>query len=145
MRVLRRSEIEPESGSSRPARICSSVDLPAPLGPISPSRSPSEIPSEIFSKSTREPKLLASAVQLARSGINDQTAERKNSPRRRRGAEKIEKGGALSSASPALSDCDPVEDPHSHYLFSASRRLGGERFRSEEHTSELQSLRHLVC
>jgi len=69
MRVLRRSEMEPESGSSRPARICSSVDLPAPLGPINPNRSPSEMPSAIFSKRTREPKLLESAVQLAKSGI----------------------------------------------------------------------------
>src|SRR5262247_1795930 len=28
---------------------------------------------------------------------------------------------------------------------AGSRRLPGERGRSEEHTSELQSLRHLVC
>src|ERR1035441_867702 len=82
MRVLRRKEIDPESGSSRPARIRSSVDLPAPLGPMSPSRSPSEIPSEIFSKSAREPKLLESEAQLARSDINgDRSANSPSRPR----------------------------------------------------------------
>ena len=58
MRVLRRSETVPESGSRRPLKILSSVDLPEPLGPISPSRSPSEMPSEIFSNRIREPYVL---------------------------------------------------------------------------------------
>src|SRR5450432_611101 len=62
-------ETVPESGSSRPARILSSVDLPAPFGPMRPRRSPSEIPSEMFSKSTREPKLFDREVQLSRRGI----------------------------------------------------------------------------
>ena len=39
----------PESGSSCPARISSSVDLPEPFGPMRPRRSPSEMPSEMFS------------------------------------------------------------------------------------------------
>src|ERR1035438_3360840 len=108
--MLRRSEIEPESGSSRPAIICSSVDLPAPFGPMSPSRSPSEIPSEIFSKSTREPKLLESEVQLTRSGINGDR-ETKISTRRSGGAEKIERDAARSSASSTQSDCDSASDP----------------------------------
>ncbi len=40
-RTLRRASIEPASGCSAPARIFSSVDLPEPLGPISPVRSAS--------------------------------------------------------------------------------------------------------
>src|SRR5438445_8668485 len=62
-------ETLPESASSWPARIRSSVDFPAPLGPIKPSRSPSEIPNEMFSNSMREPKLLEMEVQLSISGI----------------------------------------------------------------------------
>jgi hypothetical protein len=67
--VLRRKEIEPESGSIRPERIRSSVDFPDPFRPISPSRSPSEIPSEMFSNSVREPKLFASEAQLWRRAM----------------------------------------------------------------------------
>src|ERR1035437_4267231 len=69
MRVLRRMEVAPESGSSWPERIRSRVDLPAPLGPIRPSRSPSEMPSEMFSNSTREPKVLEREVQLSSRAI----------------------------------------------------------------------------
>ena len=38
----------PSSGLTRPQRISSSVDLPAPLGPISPIRSPSDTVNETF-------------------------------------------------------------------------------------------------
>src|SRR5271157_3712898 len=69
MRVLRRMEMEPESGSSWPARIRSRVDFPAPLGPIRPSRSPSEMPSEMFSNNVRAPKLLEREVQLSSRAI----------------------------------------------------------------------------
>src|ERR1035438_1742716 len=41
----------------------------------------------------------------------------------------------------------PQRHPHLHLQHSLSRRrlLNRDHFRSEEHTSELQSLRHLVC
>ena len=41
-----RTERVPADGSSRPARIRSSVDLPDPLGPMSPMWSPSKIPND---------------------------------------------------------------------------------------------------
>ena len=69
MRVLRRMEMEPESGSSWPERIRSRVDFPAPLGPIRPRRSPSEMPSEMFSNNGREPKVLEREVQLSSRAI----------------------------------------------------------------------------
>ena len=40
-----------------PERICSSVDLPDPFGPISPMRSPSETGKATFRKSGVAPKL----------------------------------------------------------------------------------------
>ncbi len=52
-----------------PERIFSRVDLPEPLGPISPSRSPSEMPREIPVKSRREPKDLEMEAQLSRRAI----------------------------------------------------------------------------
>src|SRR6266513_1003203 len=61
--------MEPASGSICAARILSSVDLPAPFGPIKPSLSPSAMPSEIFSNSTREPYDFESEVQLSRIAI----------------------------------------------------------------------------
>ncbi len=63
-------ETAPESGSRRPDRILRSVVFPEPLRPIKPKRSPSEIPSEMFSNSVRELKLLESAVQLSRRAIS---------------------------------------------------------------------------
>src|ERR1022692_3936080 len=71
MRMLRRMETVPESGSRRPERILSSVDFPEPLGPMSPRRSPSEIPSEMFSKSIREPKLLEREEKMSRMNIEE--------------------------------------------------------------------------
>ena len=48
----------PESGSSRPASILSRVVLPAPFGPLSPTRSRSSICQLTASSSTRSPKVL---------------------------------------------------------------------------------------
>src|SRR5690242_9581729 len=48
--------IPPESGSSRPASILSSVVFPAPFGPQRPTRSPSPICHVTWSSRTRSPK-----------------------------------------------------------------------------------------
>src|SRR5918993_1409256 len=48
--------IPPESGSSSPASILSSVVLPAPFGPHRPTRSPSPICHVTWSMSVRSPK-----------------------------------------------------------------------------------------
>jgi hypothetical protein len=55
MRRERRPDTTPASGFSCPARIFSSVDFPAPFGPIKPVRSPSSIPSVIPLNNGREP------------------------------------------------------------------------------------------
>ena len=61
----------PASGSSRPARILSSVDLPPPLRPTIPMRSPSEIPSDtstnrgMISKAFETPSILMMLRALA--------------------------------------------------------------------------------
>src|SRR5262245_51491007 len=52
----------PRSGSSRPASILSSVVLPAPLGPLRPTRSRSSICQLTVSRSTRSPNDLLSAA-----------------------------------------------------------------------------------
>ncbi len=49
-------ESSPESVSTWPARMRSNVDLPEPLGPIRPMRSPSEMVNETFWKSGLAPK-----------------------------------------------------------------------------------------
>ncbi len=46
----------PESASSMPAKIFSSVVLPEPFTPQRPTRSPSDICQVTLSKSTRSPK-----------------------------------------------------------------------------------------
>src|SRR5579885_1268698 len=56
MRASFRAERAPESGGRSPARICSSVDLPEPLGPMRPRRSPSARLREISWNSGRAPK-----------------------------------------------------------------------------------------
>src|SRR5207247_3679573 len=58
----RRSVTVPPSGVSSPASIRSSVDLPAPLGPISPTRAPSFISSEAPSRICRPPKDLTTSL-----------------------------------------------------------------------------------
>src|SRR5262249_30959580 len=52
----------PSSGASRPARRRSSVDLPAPLGPTRPTRSPARRLSDRSVNSGRGPKLLVSPL-----------------------------------------------------------------------------------
>ncbi len=71
MRRLRRSEISPESDVSRPARIFSSVDFPEPFGPISPSRSPSEMVSEMPLNRVRELKDFDRSEQLPRRAMKE--------------------------------------------------------------------------
>ena len=66
----------PESGSSIPARIFTSVDLPEPLGPIRPMRSPSEMVSEMFSNNGRAPNVFSSVRQLIRCAIANSIAHR---------------------------------------------------------------------
>jgi hypothetical protein len=48
----------PLSGLTRPSRICNKVDLPEPLGPITPMQSPSDTVKERFSKSGATPYFL---------------------------------------------------------------------------------------
>ena len=45
----------PSSGSSAPAMIFSRVDLPAPFGPVSPTRAPSGTVHDTSSKTIWEP------------------------------------------------------------------------------------------
>ena len=52
-----RRETAPRSTPSSPARMRSSVDLPAPLGPMRPTRSPSASVKLTSSKSARAPKV----------------------------------------------------------------------------------------
>src|SRR6478735_4919581 len=47
------SEIDPASGCLSPAMVASSVDLPAPFGPIKPTRSPVLMTKEILSRRVR--------------------------------------------------------------------------------------------
>src|SRR5258706_8354225 len=58
----------PESGVSTPPRIFNSVDLPAPLGPTSPTWSPSWRASVSPSNSGDPPNDLVTASQLRRAG-----------------------------------------------------------------------------
>ena len=53
MRMPRRRVTRPASGSSRPASSFSSVDLPSPLRPTTPMRSPSSMPRVTSSKTVR--------------------------------------------------------------------------------------------
>ncbi len=55
MRTPPRTERVPRSGTSIPARILRSVDLPDPLGPTRPAWSPSKSPNDSPSKRTRAP------------------------------------------------------------------------------------------
>ena len=69
-RVLRRMEIDAGIGlrAGRPG-FAAGWTCRRRCGPIRPSRSPSEMPSEMFSNSRREPKDLERPVQLASSAI----------------------------------------------------------------------------
>src|SRR5580700_10933634 len=58
----------PLSGCTRPWRISSSVDLPEPLGPIRPIRSPSDTVNEIFWKSGAVPYRFESPCALIIGG-----------------------------------------------------------------------------
>ena len=59
-----RAATDPASGASNPARIRSSVDLPEPFGPMSPSLSPSDTESEISSNRGLAPKDFVNDWQL---------------------------------------------------------------------------------
>ena len=60
----------PESGASWPSSSFRKVDLPAPLGPIRPTRSPSEMPIEMRSNKSRAPCDLLMAWQLRINAMN---------------------------------------------------------------------------
>src|SRR4030095_316661 len=60
----------PESGVSWPSSSFRNVDLPAPLGPIRPTRSPSEMPIEMRSNKRRAPCDLLMAWQLRINAMN---------------------------------------------------------------------------
>ena len=62
MRVSLRTVRMPVSGSSKPAMIFSSVDLPEPFGPINPSRSPSEMCMEMLENSGAAPNDLPAPI-----------------------------------------------------------------------------------
>src|SRR5882672_6585353 len=66
-RFFRRLQV-PESGLSTPARILKSVDLPAPLGPTSPTWSPSWRANVNLSNSGGPPNDLVTASQLRSAG-----------------------------------------------------------------------------
>src|SRR6202030_312164 len=70
MRIRLRTAISPSSALSVPARIRSRVDLPDPLGPMSPMRSPSETVKETFWKRGSAPNDFAMLLTLI-SGGND--------------------------------------------------------------------------
>src|SRR5260370_30456914 len=64
-------ETAPESGGRTPARTSRSVDLPEPLGPINPRRSPSEIDSERSSNKRFAPNEAVNAWELSRRGMKN--------------------------------------------------------------------------
>src|SRR5512134_283269 len=70
MRSRLRAARVPDEGGSRPARILSSVDLPEPFGPTSPTWSPSNTPSDRSSKSGAAPNALCSSWQETSSSGN---------------------------------------------------------------------------
>ena len=57
----------PSSGVSAPASRASSVDFPAPFGPISPTRSPSSTAAEIPSKRGLDPNAFVNPVAVRRT------------------------------------------------------------------------------
>src|SRR5271170_7166173 len=67
MRRFLRGVTSPESGSISPEIILSNVDLPLPLGPISPIRSPSLTVNETSRKSVVAPKVLVTDWALSNS------------------------------------------------------------------------------
>src|SRR5687768_17353233 len=71
----------PASGDSSPAMIFSSVVLPAPFGPIKPTRSPSPIVRDTFSNSIRTPNVLPADWQLIRDIVEARPAAETDSAR----------------------------------------------------------------
>src|SRR5258705_10207522 len=71
--------------------------------------------------------------RAARAGASDRA------PARARRSEACGHGRSISEPAPAAGGPDPARE------IRAPPRYGRDTRRSEEHTSELQSLRHLVC
>ena len=69
----------PSSSATVPARMPSSEDLPVPLRPIRPMRSPASIANEARSSSGRSP-YASSASARVRSGMGSTVAQRQNFP-----------------------------------------------------------------
>src|SRR5580704_16902717 len=70
MRARLRVATSPESGSCSPARTARRVDLPAPLGPMRPMRSPSETGKLMSWKRGTAPKRLDRPCALRSGGID---------------------------------------------------------------------------
>ena len=79
-RVRLRKDTSPLSAVTSPARIRSNVDLPEPLGPISPIRSPSEMVKETFWKSGFAPKVLVICCALTMGGNEVRSPEKRRCP-----------------------------------------------------------------
>src|ERR1039458_9864668 len=112
--------IVPASRPSMPARILRSVDLPVPLAPTMPARSLGVTSQSRFSKSVLGPKRLAAPVSWiiwAWGGV------------------KVHCSGIGWGVGDGRWGVGEVFLPNK----------ANDVKRSEEHTSELQSLRHLVC
>ena len=70
MRARLRKETSPESACCSAPRMARSVDLPAPLGPIRPMRSPSWTAKVMFSKRGVAPKRLEMFCAIRIGGIS---------------------------------------------------------------------------
>ena len=78
------SSISPAEGAKLPAMILTSVDLPAPLSPISPSTSPRPRSRSIPCSAWMAPKCLEMPRRLRTGGITPSDARRRTGRRRRR-------------------------------------------------------------
>jgi hypothetical protein len=71
MRTLLRKTRSPELGSIRWARICSNVDLPEPLGPIKPRRSPSLMVNDTLRNKGATPKDFETLLVLSKRATEE--------------------------------------------------------------------------
>src|ERR1039458_9358249 len=122
--------MEPDVGRCAPARHEKRVVLPAPFGPMTPKISRGATSNETALTATRPPKRFVSArTETMGSGIDVEApqASRPKPPHEAEEAFRLEEHDGDQER--------PVDE---------ERGVEQGRDRSEEHTSELQSLRHLV-
>src|SRR6266568_6434899 len=139
----------PESGATRPPRSASRVDLPAPLRPTTPIRSPAATPSETPSSSVRCAYALTAFSRLIRfiaagsprRGNDGGAGHRPGNPRHR--AAHARAGQRHGHLEGAVRIGRQEHAGRSRACHQRAERAQLER--SEEHTSELQSQFHLVC